>query len=128
MIVKSIKFFFENFSNKKLILPKHIELSEMDLKDLKRTLKILKDDLYDYESNSPFYKVFTSLYDKKEAIDFLIEKIGSNINCLKDKLAPTIKSIFIKDIEDTNECINHFKNLINLDSSEIIEFINQLLN
>ena len=46
MIVKSIKFFFENFSNKKLILPKHIELSEMDLKDLKRTLKILKDDIY----------------------------------------------------------------------------------
>jgi len=27
-------------------LQKHIELSEMDLKDLKRTLKILKDDIY----------------------------------------------------------------------------------
>ena len=127
MIVKSIKFFFDNFTNKKLILPKNIELSEMNLKDLKRTLKKLKDDnIYDYESNSPFYKVFTSLYDKKEAIDFLIEKIGSNIDNLRDKLDPTIKSISIKDIEDTIECINQFKNLINLNGNEIIEYIKYL--
>ena len=38
--------------------------------------------IYDYESNSPFYKIFISLYEKKEAIDFLIEKIDSNINYL----------------------------------------------
>jgi len=66
MVVKSIKYFFENFSNKKLILPKNIELSKMNLKDLKRTLKILKDDnIYDYQSKSPFYKVFTSINEKK---------------------------------------------------------------
>jgi len=127
LVVKSIKFFFDNFSNKKLTLPKNIELSEMNLKELKLTLKKLKDDnIFDYESNSPFYKIFISLYEKKEAIDFLIEKIDSNINYLKDKLDPSIKSISIKDIEDTIECLNHFKNLINLNSLEIIEYIKDL--
>ena len=44
LVVKSIKFFFDNFSNKKLTLPKNIELSEINLKELKLTLKKLKDD------------------------------------------------------------------------------------
>ena len=127
MVVKSIKFFFENFSSKKLILPKNIELSEMNLKDLKRTLNNLKDDnIYDYESDSAFYKLFTSLYEKKEAIDFLLEKIDTNIDNLKDKLDPSIKSISIKDIEDAIECLNQFKNLIDLDNKKIIETIKDL--
>ena len=127
MVVKSIKFFFENFSNKKLILPSNIELSEMNLKDLKRTLTNLKNDnIYDYESNSPFYKVFTSLNEKKEAIDFLLEKIDNNIDNLKDKLDPSIKSISIKDIEDAIECLKIFKELINLNGTEIIEYIKDL--
>ena len=127
MVVKSIKFFFENFSNKKLILPKNIELSEMNLIDLKRTLKKLKDsNIYDYESNSPFYKLFISFYEKKEAIDFLLEKIGTNIDHLKDKLDPSIKSISIKDIEDAIECLNQFKNLIKLNAPQIIENIKDL--
>ena len=127
MVVKSIKFFFDNFSSKKLTLPKNIGLLEMNLKELILTLKKLKVDyIFNYESNSPFYKIFISLYEKKEAIDFLIEKIDSNINYLKDKLDPSIKSISIKDIEDTIECLNHFKNLINLNSLEIIEYIKDL--
>jgi len=42
MIVKSIKYFFDNISGKKLILPGNIILSEMDLKKLKITLEDLK--------------------------------------------------------------------------------------
>ena len=65
MVIKSIKFFFENFSNKKLTFPKNMELSKMNLKDLKRTLEQLnKDNIYNYQSNSPFYKIFTSFYEK----------------------------------------------------------------
>ena len=127
MDVKSIKFFFENFSNKKLTLPKNIDLSTMKLEDLKRTLNKLKNDnIYDYESNSFFYKVFTSFYDKKEAIDFLIKKINTNMDNLKDKLDPTNRSISIKDIDDAFECLNQFKQLIDLNSSEIIGHLKEL--
>ena len=127
MVVKSIKFFFENFANKKISLPENIELSELKLKDLKRTLKKLKDDnIYDYESNSPFYKVFTSFYDKKEAIDFLLKKINTNIDNLKDKLDPTNRSIRIKDINDAIECLNQFKELIKKNDLEIIGHIQYL--
>ena len=126
LIVKSIKIFFENL-NKKISLPKNIELSEMNLEDLKQTLKKLKDsNIYDYQSNNPFYKVFISFYEKKEAIDFLISNINNNIDNLKEKLDPTIKSISIKDIEDTIECLNHFKELLNLKDSKIIEYIKDL--
>ena len=59
MIVKSIKYFFDNFLNKKLDLPSNINLSEMELTHLKTTLKYLKkNSIYDYESNEPFYRVF----------------------------------------------------------------------
>ena len=43
MVVKSIKFFFDNFSGKKINLPRNIELSEINLKDLKHNLKGLFD-------------------------------------------------------------------------------------
>ena len=104
MIVKSIKYFFDNFKEKKLILPKSINLSEMDLTTLKRTLKNLKDrDIYEHKENSPYYRVFTSFYEKKEALDFLIRNIESDIkelnHILKDKLDPTNRSISIKDID-----------------------------
>ena len=127
IVVKSIKFFFENFGNKKLILPKNIELSKMNLKQLNTNLKVLKD-IFDYQTdNSYFYKVFTSFYEKKEAIDFLMSKINTNINYLKNKLDPTVKSISIKDIEDTIQCLNHFTELIKKENSlEIINYIKYL--
>ena len=127
MVVKSIKFFFENFPNKKLTLPKNINLSEMKLSDLRKVLKKLEDDkIYDYKSTSNFYIVFTSFYDKKEAIDFLLKKIDTNIDNLKDKLDPTNRSISIKDIDDANECLNQFKKIKNLNDIKIIEHIQNL--
>ena len=131
MIVKSIKYFFDNISGKKLILPGNIILSEMDLKKLKITLEDLKrKNIYDYEQISPYYRVFTSIYEKKEAIDFLISKLNTNTkelgNELKDKLDPTNRSISIKDIDDTIDCLNHFKAFINYDSPKIINYIKDL--
>ena len=128
MVVKSIKFFFDNFSGKKLNLPRNIELSEMNLKDLKRTLKYLKDDnIFDYQSNNPFYRVFISFYEKKEAIDFLITNTDKFIYTIKDKLDPSNKSISFKDIEDTIECLCHFTNFIFLDdSSKIMDCLKEL--
>ena len=133
MIIKSIKYFFENFLNKKLILPvKNINLSEMNLNSIKKVLNELKrNNIYDYESTNPYYRVFTSMYEKKEAIDFLISKINVNSkelsNILKDKLSPTNRNISIKDIEDTIKCLNYFKKYIDKDISEIMNDI-KLLN
>ena len=130
-IIKSIKYFFNNFLDKKLILPRNINLSEMNLETLKSTLKDLKtNDIYDYEQNSPYYRVFTSIYEKKEAIDFLISQIKSDdkklSEKLKDKLDPTNRSISIKDINDTIECLIHFKTLVNLDAKGILNYIKLL--
>ena len=130
-VVKSIKYFFDNLPNKKLILPKDIQLSEMNLKTLKGTLEqLLKSNIYDYKSTSPFYSVFTSFYEKKEAIDFLLGKTKIDINDfsqkLKDKLDPTNRSITIRDIDDTVGCLIHFKYFISLTTSQIIDYIKGL--
>ena len=131
-IVKSIKYFFDNFQNKKLNLPNNINLSDMNLKDLKLALNQLKtNDIYDYEENNPYYKVFTSIYEKKEAIDFLISKINTDNkeleNKLKQKLDPTNRSISVEDIADTINCLIHIKNLINKkEYKEIIKYIKEL--
>jgi hypothetical protein len=132
MVVKSIDDFFINITGKRLaLLPNNINLSEMDLKSLKRTLnKLISDKIYNYQDKSPFYKVYTSFYKKKEAIDFLLKKGKEDIkefeNSLKDKLDPTNRSISIKDINDTIECIKHFRAFKSLKNQEIINYIRDL--
>ena len=128
-IVKSIKYFFDNFTDKKLLyLPKDINLSDMNLKTLTTTLKKLKDDgIYEYNSTSLNYEVFTSFYEKKQAIDFLISKIDSNAEkfsqTLKDKLNPTNRSISIKDIDDTIKCLKEFQKFKNLKALDILNCV-----
>ena len=128
LVIKSIKFFIEDCLNKKLTLPKNIELSKMNLMDLRKALNNLKDNnIYDYESYYPFYKVFTSFYNKKEAIDFLLSKIKkTDFNDLKNKLSPSNRCLSIKDIDDAAISLNHFKKFINNNGREIIEYFKYL--
>ena len=76
MDLKSIIFFFKSFRkddewNKKLS-NKYEKLSELNLEELIKNLNELKESgIYDYQTKSNYSKLFTSLYDKKEAIDFL---------------------------------------------------------
>ena len=131
MIVKSIKFFIEDGLKKKLTtLPNNIELSKMSLSDLRKELTYLEDkNIYYYNIDNPFfYQVFTSFYDKQEAIDFLLSKIKAknNFDKLKDKLDPTNRSISIKDIEDSTSCLNQFKELITKNDIAIIEHLRYL--
>ena len=132
-IVKSIKYFFDNFSNKKLtsLENMNINLSEMNSSFLLKTLNQLKSDgIFDYELNSHCYSVFTYFYEKKEAIDFLKSKLETNLHefekKLKNNLDQTNRSISIKDIEDTIECLKKFKPLLDYDAKEILKYITLL--
>ena len=127
--IKSIKYFFDTFLSTKLTIPSNIDLSKMKLKEIKRILEKLKNDgIYDYESDSYYYNIFTSLYKKDEALDFLLEKIknNSNIEYLKGLLDPTQRRLSIKNIEDTIECLKNLSEIINKDEKEILKHIKSL--
>ena len=131
MDLKSIIYFFDNFKVdnnkewKEKISRIYIKLSEMKLEDLKKNLKELKyNGIYDYEKPNKNYNLFTSLYEKKEAIDFLLSRINRDINALYEKIDLNNRAITIKDIKDTEKCIkifNKFKELNN--NFKIIEYI-----
>ena len=56
-----------------------------------------------------------------------MSKIDSNIDNLKDRIDPTNRRITIKNIEDTIECLNQFKEFIKLNtSSQILDYIEKL--
>jgi hypothetical protein len=79
VIIKSIKYFFDCL-NKKLVLPTYLYLSDMNLTKIKSVLKELRDkNIYDYQSKNFYYKIFTSFYEKREAIDFLLSKIDIDL-------------------------------------------------
>jgi hypothetical protein len=139
MDLKSIIYFFENlkFPNannedtfKEKIPSKYKKLSEMNLEELKQSLKDLKENgIYNYEETNKNYKLFTSLYEKKEAIDFLISKtsesnINQNITSLYNKIDPTNRTITIKNIQDTEDCVRIFNKFKELkDNNKIFKFI-----
>ena len=130
--IKSIKYFFENFLSTKLTIPEDIEkkgLSNMKLIDIKRILeKLKKENIYNYESDSYYYNIFTSLYQKDEALEFLLKKIknNSNIDKLKGSLDPTQRRLNLKNIEDTIECLETLRKIMNKNEKEILQFIKEL--
>ena len=100
----------------------------MDLKILKITLFDLKrKNIYKHDLDSPYYRVFTSIDEKKEVIDFLISKLNTDTKelgkKLKGKLDPTNRNISFKDIDDTIDCLNHFKAFVKYNLPEIISYI-----
>ena len=85
-------FFFESFNpndskwNKKLAKG-YETLSTKNLEELKIILNKLKaDQIYDYTEKPNYFRFFTALYEKKEAIDFLVSKINQDIKYLYDKI------------------------------------------
>ena len=128
IIIKSIKFLIEDCLNKQLpSLPKDLELSKMNLTKLKIALKDLKDkNIYEYNSINPFYKFFTAFYDKAEAVDFLLYQKRINFDELKNKLSPLNISLCINDIDNASIALIHFKQLLNKNGLEIIEYIKNL--
>jgi hypothetical protein len=136
MVLKSIIYFFKNLNfpqdNKDNFIAKIPDISKIeDLEKLKENLDDLKDkhQIYDYTQPKENYKFFTSLYEKKEAIDFLLEKIKEsdvekNIKNLYDRIDPTNRTITINNIDDTKRCIEIFIKFRDLENyKEIFNYI-----
>ena len=130
--LKGIIYFF-NYLNKddpwnKNLSKKYEYLSEMNLAEFKKNLeKLRKDAIYDYQTKNKYSKLFTSLYEKKEAIDFLRQKIDKDISELYDRIDPTNPIITIQNIDDTKKSIeifNQFK--YKKSNKEIFEYIKKL--
>ena len=134
--LKGIIYFFENFQKKdnnddwiKKLSFKNINLSELNLEDLKKKLKELNENgIYDYEGNNNYCKLFTSLYEKKESIDFLLLlKTNKDINILYERIDPTNPSITMENIKNIEECMKVFDKLIEIkDNFKILNYIKQL--
>ena len=133
MDINSIIYFFEFFQinndswNNKLS-KKYKNLSKNNNKDIKTYLNELKDNgIYNYKDIENYNKLFTCLFDKKEAIDFLFSKIEQNLNNLYDRIQPTDRIINIKDIKDTEECISEFTKMKKLeDNFKIFDYIKSM--
>lgn len=100
----------------------------MNLEDIKSNLNELKESgIYDYETKSNYSKLFTSLYDKKEAIDFLRSKINKDITELYDRIEPNNRTITIEKIDQTAKCIEVFKQFeAKKSNDEIYKYIKNL--
>ena len=124
--IKGIKFFFENFENNNEEWNKKLAIkNNKDFNDIKKELEELKNhDIYHYLNIQDYNRVFSCLYDKKEAIEFLFEKIGKNIQYLKDRIQPTITTLEINDIDDTQKCIKEITEMKKLkDNFERFDYV-----
>ena len=131
--INSIIFFFNYFEkdndswNKKLSKD-YENLSECEFKDIREKLKILKkNEIYDYKNIGDYNKIFTRLYNKKEAFEYLFSKDKTNIDKLKDEIDPTDRTISIDDIKDTENCIKQIDKMKRIkDNNQIFEYIKSM--
>ena len=129
--IKGIIFFFDNFEkdNKEWNNQFSIKKSKKDFLSFKKDLEELqKKGIYNYINIPEYNTIFACLYDKKEAMEFLFEKIGKNINYLKDRIQPTITTLEINDIDDTQKCIKEITEMKKMkDNFERFEYIKNII-
>ena len=132
--INSIIFFFENYFQKdnkdwndKMPPTNYIDKWE-NFENIKNDLNRLKENkIYDYQNIGNYNKLFTCLYDKKEAIDFLFKKTSKEILKLKDNIQPTDRTINIKDINDTEKCVFVISKMKSIkDNFQIFDYIQKL--
>ena len=127
--VKSIKYFFDIFDSNILKFPNNLDLSKMSLKNLRNTLESLeKSKIYNYKNDENYYKIFISFYQKKQAIDFLKEKInnGIKLDYLEERLDPTKRRLTIEQIKDTIKCLETLKELQKNKGTDMLKYITKL--
>ena len=163
--LKSIFYFFNSYNKEdewsKELAQKYGNLSEMKLKELKTNLEALekKEKIYvykDQEMKNNYSNLFTSLYEKKEAIDFLRKKAKKKqeqekkpvpgktnheiqnkyprsdsdwIRELYDRIDPNSPTLTIQKIDDTKKCIEVFDEFQSKkNNKEIFDYIKTLNN
>ena len=132
--INSMIFFFNYFEkdneswNQKLS-EKYQNLSLIkDFNEIKEKLSELKSNkIYDYQNIQNYNKLFTCLYEKSEAIDFLFSKVSGDIEKLKDIVQPTDRTISIKDLLDTEICISEITKMKEIkDNDKIFLYIESM--
>ena len=134
--INSIIFFFSYFEkdNKKwneiLSEKKYKDLSNYSFEDILKKLKELEDnEIYNYKEIKKYNELFTCLFEKNEALEFLIEKIGQNIDDLKDRIQPSDKRIKIQNVIETEKCIYHMTQMKKMnDNFKIFSYIKHNLD
>ena len=137
--INSRIFFFECLNNKnekwenKEWNNKLSEYKDLSIEDFikikEKLLELQREDIYDYKSVGDYNKLFNCFYDKKEAIDYLIEKIEKkeNIDDLQNKIDPTNTTVKAENIADTKKCIQCIKYMKELaDYKKIFLYIRKL--
>ena len=116
--LKCIFYFFHCLNKEdewnKNLAKKYEKLSEKNLEEIKCNLEQLKKEgIYDYEKKNNYFKLFTFLYEKEEAITFLNKKINQDTNKfieeLSNKLEPNSLTLTVEKIYDTGKCLEVFK-------------------
>ena len=133
--IKSIIFFFNcHFQkddwNEKLLQNDFEKGWEKDFKNIQNDLdKLNTNQIYDYTNIKYYNKLFTCLYEEEEAIDFLFNRTSDDILKLKDKIQPTDTTINIKDLLDTENCVNIINQLKEIKANKKkFDFITTLSN
>ena len=133
--INSIIFFFENYFEKdnkdwndKLPPIDYKNKWEENFQNIKEDLNKLRENgIYDYKNIGKYNKLFTCLYNKKEAKDFLFSKTSDEIHKLKNKIDPIKGTIYIKDIIDLEKCIFSINEMRKLKNNfKIFEYIKRL--
>ena len=121
--IQSIFYFFDNLKNdenwNKIFCPKYKDISKENIEEYLKELK--EKNIYNYEiegkQKSYYIKFFNYLYQKQQAIDFLIQK-HENLNLLYEQLDPNNQTIQAKDIDDTIICVKFFEEIKNIEKNE----------
>ena len=132
--IKSIIFFFEykfeknNEKWNKMIHQNDDFKGWEDFQSIINYLNKLKGNgIYDYTNIEKYNNLFTCLYNKKMAIDFLFSSTSEEIMKLKNKVQPTDRTIKIKDITDTENCVFFFSKMKKEQSNfKILDYVKTL--
>ena len=132
--INSMIFFFNYFeTNNKTwnmkLSEKYINISLIkDYGKIKEKLFELKNNkIYDFKISKNYYKIFTCLYEKKEAIDFLFYKTKEFNEELKDKIQPFENINITKNVINAEICILEIQKMKEIkENHKILNYIKSM--
>ena len=124
--IKSMLYFSENFKvnandnnhgkEDKLeledILREKYENIKNNIKKKENLNELKKMNIYDCEHKGIDVEFFNLFNNQKEAIDFLLTKSHENLEIIKDKIISIDNAVKASDIEEVDNCIDIFNNVL----------------